>query len=545
MSFLWWRDGVLYQIYPRSFMDANGDGVGDLRGIEQKLDHLAWLGVDGIWLSPCFPSPMADFGYDVSDYCDIDPLFGDLADFDSLLAAAHARNLRVILDWVPGHTSDQHAWFQESRRSRDSAKRDWYVWRDPAAGGGPPNNWLSIFGGPAWEWDETTEQYYLHGFLVEQPDLNWRNPELVEAMHGVLRFWLDRGVDGFRIDVIHRILKDPELRSNPLRPGQDERGGFGAQQHLHDENHPDVHGALRDIRTLLDGYDERMMVGEVYLMDPDEMATYYGEGDELHLAFNFPFLHSPWAADAFGGHADRMEQLLSGISGAWPTWTLSNHDHARHITRYDDPSRPGARDARARLAALLLLTLRGTPFLYYGEEIGMPNVTVPVERMQDPLAKTLHPNVSRDPERTPMQWEAGTGAGFTRGEPWLPLGDANACNVEAQRSEPHSLLHFYRDLIALRRETRDLHAGSFRRLRAPEGVLAFERGERARIALNFTDAPQTVQLGAGAVTGGVSTHPDRTLPSDGSQVILAPDEGIVLLKAGTVLGGRRGSEDAE
>ncbi|MDH3686897.1 MAG: alpha-amylase family glycosyl hydrolase [Myxococcales bacterium] len=529
MSFLWWRDGVLYQIYPRSFLDANGDGVGDLRGIEQKLDHLAWLGVDGIWLSPCFPSPMADFGYDVADYCDIDPLFGSLDDFDSLLAAAHARNLRVILDWVPGHTSDQHAWFQESRSSRDSPKRDWYVWRDPAPGGGPPNNWLSLFGGSAWEWDDATGQYYLHGFLVEQPDLNWRNPQLVEAMHGVLCFWLDRGVDGFRIDVIHRILKDPEFRSNPLRPGQDESGGFGAQQHLNDENHPDVHGALRDIRRLLDGYDERMMVGEVYLMDPDEMASYYGQGDELHLAFNFPFLHSPWSAERFGGHAERMEQLLGDVPGGWPTWTLSNHDHSRHISRYDDPTRPGAGAARARLAALLLLTLRGTPFLYYGEEIGMRNVPVPVDQMQDPLAHTLHPNVSRDPERTPMQWDASKGAGFTRAEPWLPIGDAAACNVEAQREDPESLLHLYRELIALRRETPDLQSGAFRRIASPEGVLAFERGNGARVALNFTEVPQTVQLGSSAVTGGISTVLGRALPASSGEVSLAPDEGLLLL----------------
>ena len=534
MSFLWWRDGVLYQIYPRSFRDANGDGVGDLRGIEEKLDHLRWLGVDGIWLSPFFPSPMKDFGYDVSDYCGIDPLFGTLADFDALLEAAHARDLRVIVDWVPAHSSDQHAWFVDSRSGRDAARRDWYVWRDPAPDGGPPNNWLSHFGGRAWTFDDATGQYYLHGFLPEQPDLNWRNPEVVAAMHDVLRFWLDRGVDGFRIDVVHRILKDPELRSNPLRPGQDESGGFGAQQHLHDENHPDLHGALRDIRRLLDGYDERMMVGEVYLMDPDQVATYYGNGDELHLAFNFPFLHSRWSAEAFGGHAERMERLLDGIPGAWPTWTLSNHDHPRHVSRYDDPARPGACDARARLAALLLLTLRGTPFLYYGEEIGMPNVTVPVERMQDPIARTLHPNVSRDPERTPMQWDASPGAGFTDGEPWLPLGDPSACNVEAQRADPASLLHFYRDLIALRRRTPDLHAGTFRRLPAPDGVLAFERGGTVRVALNFSDEPRTVDLGPAAVTGGLSTVPDRALPTDASALPLAPDEGL-LLQLGDVL----------
>jgi hypothetical protein len=323
----WWKHGVFYQIYPRSFMDANGDGVGDLEGIRRRLDHLAWLGVDALWLSPCFPSPMADFGYDVADYCDVDPLFGSLADLDQLVADAHACGLRLILDWVPNHSSDRHPWFLESRASRTSPKRDWYVWRDAKADGSPPNNWQSAFGGPAWEWDAPTQQFYLHSFLKEQPDLDWRNPEVVAAMHDVLRFWLERGIDGFRIDVIQRIAKDPELRDNPT----DAR--TGAQHHIHDENHPDVHEALRALRKLVDSYGDRMMVGEVYLMDPAQVARYYGRGDELHLAFNFSFLRSPWAAAAFRREIERFESLVP--PEGWPDWVLSNHDVSRHRTRYD------------------------------------------------------------------------------------------------------------------------------------------------------------------------------------------------------------------
>ena len=526
---LWWRDGVIYQIYPRSFMDASGDGVGDLEGIRQRLDHLAWLGVDGIWLSPCFPSPMADFGYDVADYCDIDPLFGSLADFDRLLADAHARGLRVILDLVPNHTSDRHAWFRESRSSRANPKRDWYVWRDPAPGGGPPNNWLSIFGGSAWELDPTTGQYYLHSFLVEQPDLDWRNPEVEAAMHGVVRFWLDRGVDGFRIDVIHRIAKDPALRDNPvLDPAQ----GYGGQRHLHDENHPDVHGLLRRLRSVVDGYDERMLVGEVYLLDPDTVARYYGHGDELHLAFNFTVMHQPWSAGAMAREIARFDALVP--AEGWPDVVLSSHDAPRHASRFDHPE---LGEARARVAAMLLLTARGTPFLYYGEEIGMRNVEIPTERLRDPLAHTLHPKLSRDPERTPMPWEAGPGAGFTRGaEPWLPFGpDAATRNVAAQRADRASLLWLYRELLALRRETAALQRGRFTHLDAPADVFAFERSlgrERVRVALSFADAPRRVALGRGAPARALSTRHGAAPPGDLAEVELAPSEGVVVFPAG-------------
>jgi alpha-glucosidase len=527
-DWLWWRDGVIYQIYPRSFMDASGDGVGDLEGVRRRLDHLAWLGVDAIWLSPFYPSPMADFGYDVADYCDVDPLFGTLADFDRMLAEAHAKGIRVIVDYVPNHTSDRHPWFVESRSSRTNPKRDWYVWRDPKPDGSPPNNWYSNFGGSAWEWDEGTGQYYMRSFLKEQPDLNWRCPALVEAMHDVLRFWLERGVDGFRTDVGHRILKDPLFRDNPINPDIPEkyRDSFLGQLHVHDENHPDVHDAFRAIRRLLDSYDQRMMVGEIVLDDVAAVSRYLGRGDGLHLAFFFPFLRAAWGAESFRAQIERFEAACP--PEAWPTWVLSNHDVPRHATRYDDPSRG---DARARVAAMLLLTLRGTPFLYYGEEIGMRNVEIAEERMQDPLARTLHPKLCRDGERTPMCWGPGDGAGFTTArEPWLPLGpQPPGTDVETQCDDRRSLLWLYKDLLALRRAHPSLHRGSFRVLDAPEGVFAFERrmgGEVARVALNFGAMPARVSLGPGVARTGLRSDGESftgsldavEIPGDGGVV---------------------------
>ena len=521
---LWWKHGVVYQIYPRSFMDGNGDGVGDLAGIRARLDHLAWLGVDAIWLSPIFPSPMADFGYDVSDYCDVDPVFGDLTEFDALLADAHARGIRVMLDWVPNHTSDQHPWFRESRASRTNPRRDWYVWRDPNPGGAPPNNWVAMFGGPAWQPDPATGQLYLRSFLKEQPDLNWRNPEVERAMHGVLRFWLERGVDGFRIDVIHRIAKDPAMRDNPPseRPGP----GWGGQLHVHDENHADIHGFLRRIRALLDGYDERAAVGEIGLA-PEQVATYLGRGDELHLAFNFAFLRQRWDADAFGRELALFDAAVP--AEGWPDLVFSNHDIPRHATRWDHPQ---LGEARARAAAVVLLAARGTPFLYFGEELGMRNGEVPPERRRDPLAWTLHPNASRDGERTPMHWSAAPGAGFTTGEPWLPLAaDWRTRNVEAQRADRGSLLWLYRDLLALRRRTPALERGVFRPLPAPAGVLAWERrhgGSRALVAVNFADDERKPGFAAAAVRDGVWTRAGASLPGDAGQLALGPCEAAVL-----------------
>jgi glycosidase len=523
---LWWRDGVIYQVYPRSFADSNGDGIGDLEGIRSRLDHLAWLGVDGIWISPFFPSPMKDFGYDVADYCDVDPIFGMLADFDRLLGDAHARGIRVILDFVPNHSSDQHPWFQESRRSRTSAKRGWYVWRDPAPGGGPPNNWISVFGGSAWEWDEPTGQYYLHSFLKQQPDLDWRCPELERAMHGVLRFWLDRGVDGFRIDVAHRLAKDPELRSNPPVPGSTDPG-YGGQIHRHDEDHPDVHALFKRMRALADGYDERVLIGEVFLLDPERVAKYYGDGDQLHQGFNFSLLSGEWSGERFRREALRFQAAVP--PQGWPNQVLSNHDVHRHATRYDHPQ---LGEARARLAALLLLLLRGTPFLYYGEEIGMRCAWIAPERLRDPLAFTLHPSLTRDPERTPMQWDDSRYAGFGSADPWLPIHpDFAQRNVAAQRGDPSSLLHLYRALIALRAAHPALSRGELRELPAPRDVFAFERtlgAERFVIALNFADAPASLSLGAGAPRGGLHSRYGAPLPEDLAKIELAAAEGVVL-----------------
>ena len=525
---IWWKDGVVYQIYPRSFMDATGDGVGDLAGIRARLDHLQWLGVDAIWLSPIFPSPMADFGYDVSNYCDVDPTFGSLGDLDALVADAHARGIRVMLDWVPNHTSDHHPWFLESRSSRASPKRDWYVWRDAGPDGTRPNNWVAMFGGSAWELDPITRQYYLRSFLKAQPDLNWRNPEVERAMHDVMRFWLDRRIDGFRIDVIHRIAKDPELRDNPPsdRPGP----VWGGQRHIYDENHPDIHDFLKRIRAVLDEYPERAAVGEVGL-EPEQVASYLGHGDELQLAFNFALLLSHWDASAFSRELARFDHAVPAES--WPDLVLSNHDVPRHASRYDDPV---LGDARVRMLAVLLLAARGTPFLYYGEEIGMRNGVIPPERRRDPLAWTLHEKASRDPERTPMQWNANPGAGFTHGEPWLPLAaDWRTRNVEAQRADRGSSLWLYRDLLALRRRTGALERGDWRLLPGPEGVLAWERrfeSSRALVALNFKDEPREPGLPHAQVSDGIWTRAGAPLPQDAAKLELGACEAAVLVVDG-------------
>jgi len=528
----WWRTAVFYEIYVRSFQDSNGDGVGDLAGIIERLDYLndgtpGSLGVDALWLTPINPSPMYDFGYDVSDYTAVDPCFGTLGDLDRLIDQAHRRNLRIVLDLVPNHTSHQHAWFRESRASATSPKRDWYIWRDPAPGGGPPNNWVSSFGGPAWTLDPATGQYYLHSFLAEQPDLNYRQPAVASAMEDVLRFWLDRGVDGFRIDVVHKLVKDAALRDNPPPDERDPhpvRDYFG-QQHLYDHDRPEVHDVIRGWRRLLDRAGERMMVGEVYLLDVSSVAPYYGATlDELHLAFNFSFLWSPWEAAAFRRRVDEAEALLP--AGAQPTYVLSSHDAPRHRSRFDD-ARHG--DARARVAALMLLTLRGTPFLYYGEELGMQDVDIPPVRVCDPVGKRF-PSLGRDPERTPMQWDASRHAGFSRAaEPWLPVAPTSAAvNVARQRGDPASLLAFYRRVIWYRKASPALAQGGYRALDGPPNTFVYLRehpAQRLLVALNFADQPCTVEAPAGRVV--LATHPART-GAVARALDLGPAEGVVV-----------------
>jgi len=504
MSLPWWQTGVVYQIYPRSFQDSNGDGVGDLDGITARLDYLADLGIDAVWISPFYPSPMADFGYDVADFCDVDPLFGDLAAFDRLAAAAHARGLKLLLDWVPNHSSDRHPWFQESRASRDSTRRDWYVWRDPAPGTGPgtgqpprpPNNWLSAFGGPAWTWDKSTKQFYLHSFLKEQPDLNWRHPPLRAAMLDTLRFWMARGADGFRIDVAHFILKDPELRDNP--PNSAPSGGhkptaaYDTLLHVHDKGHPDVHEAFAEVRAVVDGYDERERVtlGEIHEYDLERWATYYGRPDAdgrpqgLHMPINFGLLQTPWTAEGVRAHVDAVERLVP--EGAWPNYVLGNHDERRLATRLGP--------AEARLGAVLLLTLRGTPTLYYGDELGIPDVDVPMEKRRDPAGITSGvPALGRDSGRTPMAWDASPSAGFSAAAPgnlWLPLHPDHAVlNVATEGEDPASMLTLYRRLLHLRRTTPVLQqAGAYRPLDGtPSSVFAYTRGEGdVLVALNFS-----------------------------------------------------------
>lgn len=467
----WWRNAVVYQIYPRSFADTDGDGIGDLEGVRRHLDHLSWLGVDALWLSPFYRSPMADFGYDVSDYCDVDPIFGSLAEFDHLLAEAHRRGIRVLVDWVPNHTSDQHPWFLESRRSRDSPKRDWYVWRDgdPAT---PPNNWTRAFGtGPAWTWDDHTAQWYLHFFLPEQPDLNWRNPAVVSAMHDTLRFWLDRGVDGFRVDVAHALAKDPALAD---LPPQRLALPISAQN-----DDPHTHVLLRDLRRLVDSYPgSRILVGEVFLLSTAQVATYYGEGDELHLAFNFPPLFAPWEATAWRRRIERVSECLDPV-GAWPTWVLSNHDNPRHRTRYGS-------EAAARAAAVLLLGLRGTPFLFAGEELGLEDANVPPERRLDPGG--------RDGCRAPLPWDRSPDHGWAA-EPWLPWPpEAATRSVAAQRADPGSILYLYRRMLAARRASPALRAGDQALLAAPDDVVALHRsvpsGDRRLVLVNMGRQPR-------------------------------------------------------
>lgn len=517
----WWERGVVYQIYPRSFQDSDGDGVGDLAGVEARLDYLVDLGIDAIWLSPIFPSPMVDFGYDVADYCGIEPMFGDLAAFDRLLAAVHARGLRLLLDFVPNHTSDQHPWFVDSRSSRGNPRRDWYIWRDAGPDGGPPNNWISDFGGSSWEWDEATGQYYLHAFLKEQPDLNWRNPEVRAAMDAVMRFWLDRGVDGFRVDVIWHIVKHPEFLDNPLNPDWTpaitERDRV-FQQHSTDQ--PEAHAISADMRALVDGYGDRVLIGEVFLGN-DQRARWYGtpERPQVHLPFNFQLTETAWDAANLRRVIAEYEASLPPFG--WPNWVLGSHDAPRIAARVGE--------AQARVAAMLLLTLRGTPTLYQGDELGIGKVNIPPDRMRDPhYFRQPDVDVARDRSRTPVPWDASPHAGFSSAEPWLPLNDDwPVRNVAAQLADPRSTLALHRDLLALRRRHRALSVGSIELLDTDGDLIAYIRADGAEtllVALNLGDRPCALPLAGHRVQGVLaSTCPPR--PFDGT---LAPDEGLVL-----------------
>ncbi len=535
----WWRTGVIYQIYPRSFADSDGDGVGDLAGIIARLDHLAsgpeGLGVDAIWLSPIYPSPGLDVGYDVSDYVGIDPRYGTLADFDRLVDESHRRGIKVILDLVLNHTSQAHPWFVESRASRTGPKADWYLWRDPAGrtrSGRPirPNNWRSWFGGPAWTWDETRQQFYLHTFLPEQPDVNWRQPAVRLAMLEVVRTWLERGVDGFRFDVFNAFFKHPDLPSNPRRLGG--RQSYWWQRHIYDKDQPELIGALDEIRARVDERPGRMTVGEPFESPVELAARYFAPG---HLVFDFGLIETPWSARRFARAIARREAAFG--PDRWPTVVLSNHDRSRHASRFDD-GRHG--EARAKVAAVLLLTLRGTPFLYYGEEIALRDVAIPRAEIVDPPALRstfFSPWWNRDQARAPMPWGGGPKGGFSTARPWMRMAaDPDRRNVAAQSAEPGSVLELYRRLLRLRRSSPALRGGTYTEVDiGRQDVLAYLRqtpDQTALVILGFGDRPAPLHLPTpptdrrwGVV---LSTHEPPPAPTADGRLDLRPLEALIL-----------------
>lgn len=528
----WWRGAVIYQIYPRSFCDTNGDGVGDLDGVIRRLNYVASLGVDAIWLSPFFKSPMADFGYDISDYCDVDPIFGDLSDFDRLVAKAHTLGLKVIIDQVYSHTSDAHRWFAESRQSRVNPKADWYVWADPRPDGSPPNNWQSVFGGPAWTWDSRRSQYYLHNFLSSQPDLNVHRLEVQAALLDVGRFWLDRGVDGFRLDAINFSMHDPELRDNPPAPrdGRKLTRPFDYQLHINNQSHPDIPSFLEKIRQLTDNRGGAFTVAEVGGLDPlAEMKAFTSGSDKLHSAYNFAFLYAdrltaPMTKAAVGAWGSANDE-------GWPSWAFSNHDAPRAVSRW---AKENDRDRCARLYAMALLCLRGNAFIYQGEELGLPQAEVPRHLLKDPEAIANWPlTLGRDGARTPMPWiAAAPHAGFTSGSPWLPIDPRHAaCAIDVQENDPQSVLAFVRRMLSLRREFATLRIGDISFIDGAGGLLAFYRrfdGEEILCAFNFDASPHSwrlpgddrfsrlIEVGCESERGGL---PDKLPPNSGYAAI--------------------------
>ncbi|WP_299821325.1 alpha-amylase family glycosyl hydrolase [uncultured Pontibacter sp.] len=526
-QFLWWQSGIIYQIYPRSFQDSDGDGVGDLKGIISRLDYLQWLGVSAIWVSPIYPSPMADFGYDISDYCGIHPLFGTMDDFDALLAEVHMRDLKLILDLVPNHTSDQHPWFLESKSSKDSPKRDWYIWKDAKEDGSEPNNWLSVFGGSGWEWDEQTQQYYYHAFLKEQPDLNWRNPEVQQAMFDVMRFWLDKGVDGFRVDVMWHMVKDDELRDNPPNPNYKQHEATYEQLiPAYSTDQPEVHDLVEKMRKVTDEYKKRVLIGEIYL-PIHRLVTYYGHDNKgTHLPFNFMLINIDWNAETIKSKIDEYEGALP--VGGWPNWVIGNHDQPR-IT-----SRVGT--SQAKTAGMLLLTLRGTPTMYYGDELGMRDVPVPPEEVQDPQGLNMpDKDLSRDPARTPMQWSDSENAGFTTGKPWLRVAESyRRLNVKKQQAEEESMLQYYRRLIRLRQAEPALHIGDYIPVQAKSPLLAYIRqhdSKRILIVLNLSHKPCMFRPQHERYKGTIvlGTASERENSKVDGNISLSGDEGIVVV----------------
>jgi alpha-glucosidase len=537
----WWQHAVFYEIYPRSFKDSDGDGVGDLNGITSKLDYLSGLGIDAIWITPFYPSPQVDFGYDVSDYEKVDPQFGTLADFDRLIKEAHQRRIKIIVDYVLNHTSDQHPFFVASRSSRSSPYRDWYVWRDPKPGGGPPSNWSSSFGPTAWTLDEKTGQYYYHRFYKEQPDLNWHNPEVEKRMFQTVRFWLKRGVDGFRLDAVNYLFEDPQFRDNPvkaeLRPGSTTEH---LQELKYNRDLPELHDVMMRLRTFTDRYDpNRLLIGEAYVADWDVLMRYYGpDNNELQLPFNF-FLVMGKVKTSLDAAAFRsvINDSEKALRGRWTTYVLSNHDNPRAYDRYGDGQH---NDQIAKLLATMLLTLRGSPFLYYGEEIGMVT-TEPktIEEVQDPVGKRYWPaNKGRDGERTPMQWDPSPRAGFTTGQPWLKVPPtATERNVAVQAKDPASILNFYQDLIRLRRQSPAILDGDYMSIGDDPHIFAYRRWSAAQsmiVALNMSNESRTLRLDKGAMSGASGFRVVSSNLSTGknqvvqTEVQLAPFEALIL-----------------
>lgn len=529
---LWWKHGVIYQIYPRSFYDANGDGTGDIPGITAKLDYLKDLGIEGIWLSPINVSPMFDFGYDISDYNDIDPVFGNQTDFEHLLDEAHSRGIRIIMDLVMNHTSHLHPWFKESASSKDNPKRDWYIWKDPVKGR-VPNNWMAAFGGRAWEFDKKTGQYYLHLFLAEQPDVNWRNPGLKKAMFDMVRFWLDKGVDGFRLDVCNFFIKDALFRSNPFGIGPNAPRPYDLQDHIYDRDQPETHVILKEFRSILDGYPERMSVGEIAVEDPggnhDIASSYYGNGDdELHLVFDFSHMNVKWGADVF---YRRIREWLTHIpAGGWPCHVFNNHDQFRSMSRY---AKGPESIPRAKVIAAMLLTLKGTPFIYYGEELGMRNGKIPKKMLHDPVGIKYWPfHPGRDPERTPMQWSSAPNAGFSPAPPWLPVNsDYETVNVETELNDRNSILNLYKDLIAVRKSRPALERGEWVPvIEAKNDVIAYKRiyeNEELMVVLNFSNASRKAGLGTPQLRTVFSTHRFNASVISGPEIRLMPYEASI------------------
>lgn len=517
----WWKEGVVYQIYPRSFMDSNGDGVGDLVGICEKLDYLKSLGVDIIWLSPVFPSPNDDNGYDISDYRGIQPEFGTFADWERLLKGLHDRDMRLLMDLVANHTSDEHSWFVESRKSKDNPYRDYYIWRPPSAEG-EPNNWASCFGGSAWQFDETTGEYFLHLFSRKQPDLNWRNPAVREAMYQTLRFWLNRGADGFRIDAADMLLKDRTLRSNPLNP--DFKPGDAPDNAVipkYTRNRPANHRLMAEIRRAMQPWNECLLLGELY-QPVERLVTYYGTEarPELHLPLNLTLLHHNWNADAIQETIGKYYKALG--PNQWPCWSLGNHDIRRLTSRT-----PGSQE---RLAAMLLMTLGGTPTLYYGDEIGIADVEIPKYLVDDPQTFSW-PGHSRDVARTPMKWDASPQAGFTSGRPWLPVGDYSRLNVQEQAKDEKSLFSLHKKLIEVRRLEPALATGRFNPVERSSPLVAYERiGERRLlIVLNLSNEPQSFPI-SGSASILLSSQFERVGTQMQGSIPLKSEEGLIVLR---------------